>query len=251
MVDLHTHILPGVDDGAGSLDETLEMLRIAHVSGTRVLVATPHMFHPSFSSHRADEIRERFETLQEDLTGIREKVSFEFLQDMKILLGAENFWGPDFLDALDRQMILPMNGSRYVLVEFHPLIPRTQLLKSTMFLLSNGLFPLLAHVERYAPVQKDPKLLQELLDRGCLTQLNARTLEGRAWARNRRFALRLLRAGLISLIASDAHGCKERSPSLTPAVDRLAQRFPEQEIRAWTTDSPRRVIESKFELKWP
>ncbi len=244
MIDIHTHILPGVDDGAANLDDTVEMLRIAHASGTRVMVATPHMFHPSFPDRTPDEIRKRFETLQEDLTGIAEKAGHDFLQDMKILLGAENFWGPDFLEALQRQKILPMNGSHYVLVEFHPLIPRSQLFKSTEILRSKGLRPLLAHVERYAPVHKDPKLLQELLDRGCLTQLNARTLEGRAWARNRRFALRLLSAGLISLIASDAHGCEERSPRLTPALELLHPRFSNQQIRTWTVDSPRWLIDS-------
>ena len=242
MIDIHTHILPGVDDGADDLDETVEMLRIAHESGTRVMVATPHMFHPSFPDRTPDEIRKRFETLKEDLTGIREKAGHDFLQDMKILLGAENFWGPDFVEALQRQKILPMNGSHYVLVEFHPLIPRSQLFKSAEILLSKGLHPILAHVERYAPVQKDPKLLQELLDRGCLTQLNARALEGHSWARTRRFALRLLGADLISLIASDAHGCGERSPRLTAALELLHPRFSDQQIRAWTVDSPRWVI---------
>ncbi len=245
MIDIHTHILPGVDDGAGNLDETVEMLRIAHESGTRVMVATPHMFHPSFSSRSPNEIRERFETLQEDLAGIGQTTGFEFLQDMKILLGAENLWGSDFLEALHRQGILPMNGSHYVLVEFHPLIPRTQLLKSAEILLSKGLVPLLAHVERYSAVHKDPKLLQRLLEQGCLTQLNARALQGRSWARTRRFALRLLGADLISLIASDAHGCGERSPSLTPALDILHPRFSDLQIRAWTVDSPRWVIDSR------
>ncbi len=245
MVDLHTHILPGVDDGAASLEETVEMLRIAHESGTRVMVATPHMFHPSFPIRTPEETRERFETMLEELTGIGQTAGFEFLKEMKILLGAENFWGSDFLDALHRQEILPMNGSHYVLVEFHPLIPRTQLLKSAEILLSKGLAPLLAHVERYSAVHKDPQLLRELCDRGCLTQLNARSLEGRSWTRTRRFGLRLLGADLISLIASDAHGCGERSPSLTPALDILHPRFSDQQIRTWTVDSPRWVIDSR------
>ena len=63
MIDIHTHILPGVDDGADDLDETVEMLRIAHESGTRVMVATPHMFRPSFSSRTPDEIRSDFSAL--------------------------------------------------------------------------------------------------------------------------------------------------------------------------------------------
>ncbi len=165
MIDIHTHILPDVDDGAANLDETVEMLR--------------------------------------NLTSLGHTTGFEFLQDMKILLGAENFWGTDFLEALHRQKILPLNKSQYVLIEFHPLTPRTQLLKSAEILLSNGLVPLLAHVERYSAVRKDPQLLRKLCDRGCLTQLNARALEGRSWTGTRRFALRLLGAGLISLIASE------------------------------------------------
>ena len=244
IVDIHTHILPGVDDGAGSVEETVEMLRMAHESGTRAIVATPHMFHPSFSNRSADEIRDRYEALLEDLTAIAKKASEEFLQDMEILLGAENHWGPDFLQAFSRQMILPIHKSRYLLLEFHPLIPRSQLVRGTETLLSEGLSPLLAHVERYSAVQKDPDLLQKLLDQGCLTQLNARSLEGRAWAKNRRFALRLLGAGLISVIASDAHGAKERNASLSAVADILTHRFPARQIQAWTIDSPRWVIES-------
>ena len=141
-------------------------------------------------------------------------------------------------------MILPIHKSRYVLLEFHPQTPRSQLVRGTETLLSEGLFPLLAHVERYSAVQKDPDLLQKLLDQGCLTQLNARSLEGRAWAKNRRFALRLLGAGLISVIASDAHGAKERNASLSAVADILTHRFPARQIQTWTIDSPRWVIES-------
>ena len=121
VVDIHTHILPDVDDGSGNLEESVEMLRIAHESSTRVMVATPHMFHPSFSIRTASEIRERFETLQEHLTGLGQTADHEFLQDVRILLGAENYWGPDFLEALSRRTVLPINSGRYVLVEFHPL----------------------------------------------------------------------------------------------------------------------------------
>ena len=85
IIDIHTHILPGVDDGAGTLEKTVEMLRMAHESGTRVIVATPHMFHPSFSSRGSDEIRDRYEALLEDLTGMAKKASEEFLQDIEIL----------------------------------------------------------------------------------------------------------------------------------------------------------------------
>ena len=201
-------------------------------------------FQLSFSNRSADEIRYRFETLLEDLTEIAKKASEEFLQDMKILLGAENHWGPDFLEALSRQMILPIHKSRYVLLEFHPQIPRSQLVRGTETLLSEDLFPVLAHVERYAPVQADPQLLRELLDQGCLTQLNARSLEGRAWSRTRRFALRLLGAGLISVIASDAHGAIERNASLSAVADILTHRFPARQIQTWTIDSPHWVIES-------
>jgi len=242
MIDLHTHILPGVDDGAASRDETLRMLRLAHQSGTRTIVATPHMYHPAFAKRQPAEIRQRFEALREHLNRMALESENAFLRDLQVLLGAENHWGADFMEALAGGTFLRIDGGPCVLVEFRPALSPAQLTRACRILRAEGLFPLLAHVERYTAVRRRPELLRELLDEGCLTQLNARTLEGSPWNANRRLGFRLLRAGLISAIASDAHDPEKRSPFVAPLLDRLRQEFSEGRIREWTVDCPARTI---------
>jgi protein-tyrosine phosphatase len=242
MIDIHTHILPGVDDGAGSIEDTVAMLRMAHQSGTRTIVATPHLFHPAFKPRTPEEIGERFEQMKGELARLSESDELRFLGDMEILLGAEHYWGAGFLEAVSERNILTLNESRYALLEFYPMTTRRQLTQGSKMLITEGVMPILAHVERYSAVRKDPRLLRDLLDAGCLTQLNARSLEGRAWDRNRRFAHRLLEEDLITLIASDGHDCGTRSPSMTS--QQLSRKYSEEQTRKWTVDSPRWVVES-------
>ena len=192
MIDIHTHVLPGVDDGADSLEETVAMLRVAHESGTRTVVATPHLFHPSFSTPDLERVRADFDRLTEHLDEMANKEGFEFLSEMDLLPGGENFWGSRFAQSLSANRVMTINRGRFVLVEFFPMSSRGQLLQGTEILISAGFVPVLAHVERYAVVVREPRVLQEFLGRGCLTQLNAESLDGRRWSRRRRLALSLL-----------------------------------------------------------
>lgn len=242
IVDLHTHVLPGVDDGAAGVDESVEMLRAAHSSGTRIVVATPHMFHPSIPSRTADEIRRRFESFRQGLFAQAHKRGCGFIEALELLLGAENFWGPDFLEALPSREILSINGTRHLLVEFHPAVSAREMTRSTQILISEGWVPLLAHVERYEAIRSDPGVAQGLREHGALLQINARSLQGRFWSTTRRFVFRLLDEDLVSVIASDAHGTTQRSASLSAALKALAGRFSQQQIRAWTVDRPSWII---------
>lgn len=108
FVDIHTHILPGVDDGAQSLEDTLVMLRIAYDSGTRRMVATPHMFLDLFNNNDFLEIRDRFEALIRDLNSYQEKQPH--IKEMDLYLGAENYASPEFLEST-RELDGPSSGS--------------------------------------------------------------------------------------------------------------------------------------------
>ena len=108
IVDIHSHVLPGVDDGAVSVDETIAMLRIAYDSGTRKIVATPHMFLDLFHNNDFVQILDRFEQLKSDLESCQE--SFPFLQEMHIYSGAENFASQEFLAALEQGCVIQVNA---------------------------------------------------------------------------------------------------------------------------------------------
>lgn len=245
MIDIHTHVLPGIDDGSDSEEETVEMLRVAHQSGTRTVVATPHLFHPNFSTTVLGEVRSLFERLTEYLEKEAETEGLEFLAEMDLMLGGENFWGSAFVESMAAGQVMTLNQSSHALVEFVPISSRGQLLQATKVMISEGLVPVLAHVERYDVVVREPHVLEEFLGRGCLTQLNAGSLDGRPWNSRKRLALRLLDKGLISLIATDAHGLSRRTPSMHTALRTLGRRYSAEEVRGWTLDLPGRIIQWK------
>ena len=240
MIDIHAHILPGVDDGASSVEETVKMLRRAHESGTTTIVATPHLFHPAFPPRVPEEIRDLFEKMKGELNRLAGSAELSFLRNMEILLGAEHYWGAAFVEALSRCDVLTLNRGRHVLLEFHPATTKRQLMQGSEMVMRAGIMPVLAHVERYAAVRQDPRLLRHLRAAGCLTQLNARSLEGNPWDRSRRFAHRLLAEDLITMIASDGHDCGLRSPSIP--LEPLIQKYPDEQIRQWTVASPGWVV---------
>ena len=176
IVDIHSHLLPGVDDGAVSVDETIAMLQMAYDAGTRKIIATPHMFHALFHNNDFVQILDRFEQLQSDLRSCQD--AFPFLQNMHLYSGAENFASPEFLTALDQGCVLTLNGSRYLLVEFSPVLPLSQLQSVLEKVVATGYTPVIAHPERYGAIQKEPLRVEQFERMGCVIQLNADSVRG-------------------------------------------------------------------------
>ena len=204
MYDLHAHILPGVDDGAKTPQDALEMARIAAQHGTRVMLATPH---------RRD-ITERssvpaIKALLDDLNTRIQEGGIE----LSILLGMENHLDLDLPEEVSEGRALPINGSRYILVEM-PFFGRPNYAEEVLFQLQlQGLTPVLAHPERIEAFQKDLGLLVTLVERGALSQITAGSFLGFFGGRVQRFANTLLREGLVHVIASDTHSSEgRRSP---------------------------------------
>jgi protein-tyrosine phosphatase len=201
IVDIHSHVLPGVDDGAVSVDETIAMLRIAYDAGTRRIVATPHMFHALFHNNDFVQILDRFEQLKSELKSCQD--AFPFLQDMQLYSGAENFASPEFLTALDQGCVLTLNGSRYLLIEFPPALPFVQMQTFIKKVLSTDYTPIIAHPERYGVIQKDPLRVEQFQQTGSVIQVNADSIRGGSGSRAKQCSRSLLQAGLVDVIASD------------------------------------------------
>lgn len=248
FIDLHSHILPGLDDGASSVDETLAMLRLAHAGGTRVMVATPHCFLPPYDNGEPAIVGNSFRRLVEHLESLGrldETGEYSFLDDLELRLGAENYVSPEFFDALASKSVVGIDSSRYLLVEFAPLLPWTSALAAIERIFQAGRVPVLAHVERYLFFRKRPKRLAELREMGCVAQLNAATLLGASGRGPARLASRLLGKGLIDVIASDGHGVDSRRPDLGRAAAALGKRHPEDRIALWLWENAARILEDK------
>lgn len=241
FVDLHTHFLPGVDDGPNTLEGTLRLLAAAHAGGTRCLVATPHMFSPLFGNHDPGRIRQCFTDCVDGLRAVAGKPRHAFLAELDLRLGAENFLGPELLEALDvGSRILTLGGGRHLLIELPRFIAADTAVRGAQRILGQGLIPVLAHVERY------PELLRHGLDRlleiGCVAQLNAGSVAGRGGRRLRRQCLELLRTGRAQLVASDCHDADSRPPALGPTEAYLARKLGADRARLCLRDQPMRVL---------
>ncbi len=241
FVDLHSHLLPGADDGAKSVEETLEMLRVAFAGGTRRIVATPHMFLPPFHNDDADRIRAAFAVLSNRITSLRAREETHWLRDMTIHLGAENYVSPEFFEALSERRIVPLNDGRCVLIEFSRFMTGEHIEASIHQVQEAGFCPILAHVERYPVFRDGPALLERLERTGCLLQINASSLRARR-PRLRKLCLEWLSHGIISIVASDAHDTKLRTPDLSSAYRTLHRKFGRRRTHSWFVENPRLAL---------
>lgn len=247
FIDLHSHILPGVDDGSSSVRETVAMLRLAHAGGTRALVATPHFFLEPWNNTDPVLLTCLFERLTDELRQLGDDENGEngFLNEMTLYLGAENYISTEFFEALDRAEVVTMNTSRYVLIEFPPFLPFTAAAAAVERILRAGKFPVLAHIERYPFLLRGTKRLAKFVEMGCVAQVNASTFTGAAGRALARRASKLLDAGLVHLIASDGHGANERRPDLSRAAEALGNRYPPERVSLWMWENAARILDDK------
>jgi protein-tyrosine phosphatase len=219
LVDIHCHLLPGIDDGAKSWEESLEMARLAAADGIGTIVCTPHQLG-SYRHNRGAMIREQTACLQEKLRD--EQIS------LNVLPGADVRIEADMLALLRSGEVLSLTDRRrHVLLELpHELyMPLEPVLKE---LDSARMVGILSHPERNQGLLKDPTPIARLVDAGCLMQVTADSLVGGFGAKVQRFAESLLDQGLAHFVSSDAHGTKSRRPILSEAYQRIWQRIDEQ-----------------------
>lgn len=211
IIDLHTHILPCVDDGSDSVEESFKMLGMAESGGTAGIVLTPH--YPPFDDRSRGfgkaEISKLFEAFR--------SVAAERFPSLKLFLGAELFAVDGLEEMIENDGIITLNGTRYVLTEFGFGDSVNKVLKAVETLLCGGFIPIIAHPERYAFLKRDPFFASELKDMGALLQINSGSIFGEYGSSSRQAALFLLENGLVSFVASDAHSSEFRTPDLSEA----------------------------------
>ncbi len=239
MIDLHAHILPGIDDGPRSLEDALEMARLAVADGITTMVATPHLFRRKsveFSNlNRPDDIRQA-------VVRFNEKLAEEQIE-LTVLPGCEIPLFVDIIKFIDDQLILTINDTeRYICLE----MPDTVIPPATdniIFQLnSRGITPIITHPERNLIFYEMPDKLRRFVSLGCLAQITARSLtRGFGWG-VARFTKRLIREGLIHLMATDAHNVAKRPPAMGSALKKLSKMVGEGRARAMVESFPERII---------
>jgi len=244
MIDLHCHILPGVDDGARTLDEAVAMCRLAAADGCEAMIATPHQRR----SEWWNDDRELLQGLARDL---QEAVGSAMETPFRVALGGEIHVGPGLLEDVERISsgagggLLPLAGSRYLLIEFDPLDTPVQAADLVHELAVSGWRPVIAHPELIPWLAKGTALLDHLVSLGATIQVTAMSLTGDFGRRPQTDALAFLDAGLVHFVASDSHSPRRRPPGLSRAYQAIAARRGDAVARRLTTDNPRAVLENR------
>jgi len=230
MIDIHCHILPGIDDGAANAPESLEMARIAYNDGIKAIVATPHIFDNSPSPELIkSEVKKLYKDLKDN--GI----------NLKITHGAEIAYPAE----LSKIEFYGINGSRNVLIEFpHHYLPINsgEYIKGVIL---KGYYPIIAHPERNATVLRNPGKLFELVEKGASVQITASSLVGDFGRDIQSLSIYLIKKNAVHFIASDSHGIKGRRPVLSQAFKFACSMLNEKEALKLTYENPLKVLEGK------
>ena len=237
MFDLHAHILPGVDDGAKTMADAVEMARVAAAHGTRVVLATPHRRDVTENSS-IPQVRGLLAEFNEEL----QRLDIE----LEVLIGMENHLDLELPEDVSAGRALPMNGSRYALVEL-PFFGYPNYAEDVLFRLQlQGVTPVLAHPERIEAFQRHPDLLAGFVERGMLSQITAGSIVGHFGGDVKRITSRLLRRGLVHIIASDTHFSEgRRSPKLPPGKEAAANIVGEERAQSMVLDTPKAVLDNR------
>lgn len=234
MIDIHNHILAGVDDGPKLLEESITMAKIAVEEGTTVFFATPHVgSHIELLASR--QYAEKTAELQAILT--------ERHINLQLVSGAEVYPSGDVPLWLDQEYPLTLGpAGRFILLD-SPLLQIPIGLDTLVFeLQSKGYTPILAHPERVDPIQQNPQLLEEIVRRGLLIQINASSLTGGQGSETRKTAVNLLNLNWVHFVASDAHSIRRRRPSLSVAHKELIELVGEKTAEDLVQNNGLRVL---------
>lgn len=243
MIDIHTHILPGIDDGAADIYDTLEMVRIAAESGVKAMVATPHTNIPDLYDNYFG--KEYVELVHK----VKEAVKQEGIP-VQILPGMEAFATEDLPERIREQKIMSLNQSSYLLMEFPFDADIPYAADVLQRVKAMGIRPVIAHVERYEFAQENPQIVYEWRKRGCLIQVNKGSFLGKFGRRARKAAYEFMDHNLVSVIASDAHSPLQRTPYLMDAYAELRGEYPEEYLNILFEENPWRICENKPTIRF-
>ena len=232
MIDLHSHILPELDDGARSLEDSLAMARMAVDSGVTTMAATPHC-----GSDRRKSVFAAWDLLREALeeSGI----------PLDLYTGMEIFGTPDTPRLLREGRLLTLNDSRYPLIEFSFRSDGEEETRILERICRDGFRPLVAHPERYSYVQRNPRWVDRWVRMGCLIQVNRGSLFGRFGASAQKMAVELVDRGIATLIASDAHGPRVRTTWMADVEKMLSAEFSTRCARTLLKKNPEKILNNE------
>lgn len=232
MIDFHSHILPEIDDGSKSYEESLAMLKEARISGFKSIIATSHYANDCFE---APEYKRK--ELIEDLN-LEENTP-------QLILGSEIFLTYNIIDLLKEYKASTINNTNYVLIEL-PLKKKVEnLLSEINILKDNGYVPILAHPERYLFIQKDFNQLKDLKSLGVLFQCNYGSILGRYGFRAKHIIKKMLKQNLVSFMGTDAHRENSIYPQVPKAINLISKYVSKEKLQDLINNNAEKLINNE------
>ena len=219
FVDIHCHILPGVDDGSQTPEETKAMLQKAWDEGIQIMVATPH-YHKQRGKNDIELIKKQLL--------LTRKLAKEVHPKMQICLGMEIYYGDDVPELLKEGRVVSIRKSRYILLEFSPGDEFQYILNAVRKLQMSGHTVIIAHIERYNCLRKDISNVEYLREMGAYLQVNTGSITGSYGRSVKKFLREVLKAHLVQLVGTDAHGSERRTPKMQEAYKEVVKRCGEE-----------------------
>lgn len=234
MIDIHCHIIPKIDDGSNSVEESYKMLESAKKAGFTDVIATSHYVE---NYYEVDAIK-RQAVVQALNKTIKEKEL-----DIKLHTGSEIYVTLDLVELINKKKASTLANSRYVLFEL-PMNDKIKYLDEVIFKIkASGLIPVIAHPERYSYVQKDPNMIGELIKEGVLFQANFASISGYYGKTAKRTLKKLLKANMIHFLASDSHN-SQKYDKIGENIKELRKIITEEKIKELTLINQKHILEN-------
>ena len=245
-IDIHSHMLPAVDDGSDSTETSIAMLRISEQEGAKAVILTPHFYYRR-NRYQQGELQKRFERLREAVSEAR--------IGLELYLGNEILWFDEAVEAVRDGEALCLAGSRSMLIEFYPDTAYQTIERAVRRVVQAGYLPVLAHYERYRcfhDSREGQERIEEIREQGASLQMNFNSIAGHggllsgiftdqetAWCR------REVQNGHVDFFGSDAHNLGKRSPSHEAAAAWLEKHIPEEQLSEMLLENPEAMLSGK------
>ena len=232
MIDFHSHILPGIDDGSRSIEQTIRMLKEAKEAGFTKIISTSHYMEGYYESDETERI-ELLNEVQKNISGI------------ELYLGNEIYITNNMIDLIQNKQASTINNSKYVLFEF-PLSAKSMNDKEVVYrLIENGFVPVIAHPERYSYVQDNPEYIEELAEMGALFQANYGSIIGMYGKKAEKTLKKLLKNDLIRFFGTDSHRIDQVYTKMPKILKKLHKVLSDEEIEQFTVINPQKVLNNE------
>lgn len=243
MIDFHTHIIPNIDDGARNIEETCKLIQEAKAEGFKGIILTPH-YRENYFETNIPEINVWLKVIEDNL---KEKGI-----DIDLYLGNEIYFTENIMELLINGKASTINNTCYVLFEMPLDIEPENLYNVIYSLKENKLIPILAHPERYKFVQKEPELINDLIDNGVLMQANYGSILGQYGEKAEIIVRKFLENRMIHFLGSDVHRKGTTYKAIQHAIEEIKEIIGEEELEKLTTTNPMLVLQNKkIEIEEP